>query len=167
MPHVKAVWFDVVETIKGGDNLQNHEQATIPGTIETVPSTEQQSAITTNTSAPNATVRTEAQPGPSAGRTEDNGFDQLVESMIFRPGDWVLPWEDIVLDEVRKKTIMVGVLSHCIRFNPVGINGILLYGPPGTGKSMLVASIATHGGITMLQVTRDKLMSMWVGKSEK
>jgi len=45
--------------------------------------------------------------------------------------------------------------------------GLLLFGPPGTGKTLIQKALTKETNMTMLTMQPDKLMSKWVGESEK
>jgi len=44
-------------------------------------------------------------------------------------------------------------------------NVILLYGPPGTGKTTIVERLSVKSGLPLLEITRDRIESIYVGGS--
>ena len=82
----------------------------------------------------------------------------------------------VVKDDIKEK-IALFMESSC--GNTVSIQGtprmskpakgsiFLFYGPPGTGKSMLAEAVASMLGKKMLVVEYPKIMSRWVGETDK
>src|SRR5262249_34972482 len=88
-------------------------------------------------------------------------------------------WEDLVLPEEQQQAI--GELIARIRQRRrvyeqwgfaakvgkgLGVSA-LLSGPPGTGKTMVAALIAKELGLELYQVDMGKLVSKWIGETEK
>lgn len=55
-------------------------------------------------------------------------------------------------------------LSH---FSLPAVHALLLCGPPGTGKSLLARTVARATGANLLEVPGARVLSKWVGESEK
>lgn len=72
---------------------------------------------------------------------------------------------EFFLDQHRDGTLdKLGVTKH-IRFSR-GMT-LLFFGPPGTGKSMLAEAVAARLGREVLHVEVPKIMSRWVGETDK
>ncbi|HNW92848.1 MAG TPA: ATP-binding protein [bacterium] len=71
----------------------------------------------------------------------------------------------LFLDQFRDNTLdRLGVTQH-IRHSR-GLT-LLFFGPPGTGKSMLAEAVAARLGREVLHVEVPKIMSRWVGETDK
>ena len=97
---------------------------------------------------------------------------------------WRLPpsqltWDDLIIpSEARRQlTLMVSYIAHRRTVYDrwgfgrylSGGRGIkaLFYGPPGTGKTMAAGLVARDLGLDVYQVDLSKIVSKWVGETEK
>lgn len=81
-------------------------------------------------------------------------------------------WEDITGLQGAKAALKEAVLMPQ-RFKKMFTGprkpwkGILLYGPPGTGKTFLAKACATEANCTFFALESSKVLSKYVGESEK
>jgi len=107
-------------------------------------------------------------------------LDMLIkEQELFELIDPKTSLDDVVLpDETRKtlnsilrqmdKTVITRLHQWGIKDKKKGVDArILFYGPPGTGKTMTAASLAKSLKRQVLSFDCSKILSMYVGESEK
>lgn len=90
-----------------------------------------------------------------------------------------VPWSDLVLpaEGAAQLADAVGRLDHHrlvldewhLRTRAHALNGarLLLCGPPGTGKSLAARAVATAAGTDLLVVDVSRIVSKWLGETEK
>lgn len=89
-----------------------------------------------------------------------------------------LAWDDLVLDPAvaqklesvmafaRHRRQMLDAWGFGTRPGGHGL-GVLFYGPPGTGKTMAARVIAAELGLELFRVDLSRLVSKWIGETEK
>ena len=107
---------------------------------------------------------------------EEDGIDEIPERVgrVSEPGvtldDVVLAPElrarlEFFVDQHREGTLEKLGVTKKIRHSR-GLT-FLFFGPPGTGKSMLAEAVAARLGRKVLQVEVPKILSRWVGETDK
>ena len=84
----------------------------------------------------------------------------------------LLTWDDIIINNSVKDelTSIIKLLSNPKTVNKYAIElpkGIIFSGPPGNGKTTIAKIIANEANLNFFVVTQDKLISKYVGESEK
>ncbi len=109
------------------------------------------------------------------GKTADGYFDRGLY-LIYSPS---VKLDDVVLDEETKNLIrraITQIKAEKIIFEEWGMKKLvgygkgllmLFYGPPGTGKTMTAEAIAGELGMNVAYVRVDRLISAYVGETEK
>ena len=75
---------------------------------------------------------------------------------------------DKVLDLLQDLIELPRRFSHLIKpGSTVGFQGILLFGPPGTGKTLMAQNLAAQQGLAFFKIPVERLISKYVGDTEK
>lgn len=117
--------------------------------------------------------QTDCQPDEASDEERDNELPERVGS-VREP---TVTLDDVVLPAVVRERLLFfldqhrdgilekrGITRHFP--NSSGL-ALLFYGPPGTGKSMLAEAVAARLGREVLHVEVPKIMSRWVGGTDK
>jgi SpoVK/Ycf46/Vps4 family AAA+-type ATPase len=100
-------------------------------------------------------------------------------ALLGRRVDWQQTWEDLVLpdDIIEEIREMIARVEHRRRVldewgfarkvgKGVGISA-LFSGPPGTGKTMVAGLIARELQLDLYQIDASRMVSKWIGETEK